>query len=60
MITPGNIIVVFDQSDSMGQKFTDADAGTTDAGLLLPKWEAAENALVAAVTPIEMEARARQ
>jgi hypothetical protein len=49
MIKPGNIIVVFDQSDSMGQAFKDADGGTS----MLKKWQAAEQALVQAVTPIQ-------
>jgi hypothetical protein len=51
-ITPGHIVVVFDQSDSMQDPFTDADGGTPDGGAL-PKWQAAEDAIVAAVTPIE-------
>jgi hypothetical protein len=50
-LQPGNVIVVFDQSDSMNQKFTDADAG--DGGTSGPKWQVAENALIAALTPIE-------
>jgi von Willebrand factor type A domain len=41
---PGNIVVVFDQSDSMKQPFT---AGSP------PKWQVAEDALVAAITPIQ-------
>lgn len=41
---PGNIVVVFDQSDSMKQPFT---AGSP------PKWQVAETALVAALTPIQ-------
>jgi hypothetical protein len=53
-VTPGHIVVVFDQSDSMNEKFTIADGGTpADGGMLLPKWHAAEDALVAAVTPIQ-------
>jgi von Willebrand factor type A domain len=51
-VTPGHIIVVFDQSDSMQDPFPDADGGTQDGGVL-PKWHAAEDAIVAAVTPIE-------
>jgi hypothetical protein len=43
---PGNIVVVFDQSDSMSQPFTVPDAGAGG-----PKWQVAENAIVAAVTP---------
>jgi hypothetical protein len=41
---PGNIVVVFDQSDSMKQPF---QAGSP------PKWQVAEDALVAALTPIQ-------
>ncbi|MEP7124262.1 MAG: vWA domain-containing protein [Byssovorax sp.] len=41
---PGNIVVVFDQSDSMKQPF---QAGSG------PKWQVAEDALVAALTPIQ-------
>ena len=44
--TPGNIVVVFDQSDSMNQPFS-----TPDGGAGGPKWQVAEDALVAAVTP---------
>ena len=51
-VTPGHIVVVFDQSDSMNDKFTVADAGS-DGGALLPKWQAAENSIVAAVEPIK-------
>jgi hypothetical protein len=47
-VTPGNIVVVFDQSNSMKQPFT--DAGGNALGV---KWQVAENALVAAVQPIE-------
>jgi hypothetical protein len=44
---PGNIVVVFDQSNSMKQPFTAPDGGASG-----PKWQVAEDALVAAVTPI--------
>ncbi|MFO0762327.1 MAG: vWA domain-containing protein [Byssovorax sp.] len=47
-ITPGNIVVVFDQSDSMKKPFTDPSGNQ-----LGPKWKVAEDALVAAVQPIE-------
>lgn len=47
-LTPGNIVVVFDQSDSMQQPFSTPDAGPGG-----PKWQVAEDALVSAVTPIE-------
>jgi hypothetical protein len=43
---PGNIVVVFDQSNSMGQPYT-----TPDAGAAGTKWQVAEDAIVAAVTP---------
>jgi hypothetical protein len=46
MTTPGNIVVVFDQSDSMNQPFTESDGGS--AG---PKYKVAEDALVAALMP---------
>ncbi len=45
---PGNIVVVFDQSDSMNQPFTEADGGS--AG---PKYKVAEDALAAALAPQE-------
>jgi von Willebrand factor type A domain len=48
MATPGNIVVVFDQSDSMNDPFTEADGGS--AG---PKYKVAEDALVAALEPQE-------
>jgi hypothetical protein len=47
-LTPGNVVVVFDQSNSMKNNFTDADGGV--AGV---KWQIAEQALVAALTPDE-------
>ena len=47
MITPGNLVVVFDQSDSMNQPFT-GDGGTSG-----PEYKVAEDALVAALTPDE-------
>jgi von Willebrand factor type A domain len=48
MITPGTLVVVFDQSDSMNQKFTSGDGGPSG-----PKYQVAEDALVAALTPSE-------
>ncbi len=45
-LTPGNIVVVFDQSDSMKQPYQTPDAGS--AG---PKYKVAEDAIVAALTP---------
>jgi hypothetical protein len=44
-IVPGNIIVVFDQSNSMDKPFTDGGQTT--------KWQVAEASLVAGVSPIE-------
>lgn len=44
--TPGNIVVVFDQSNSMHKPFSMPDGGAGG-----PKWQVAEDALVAAVTP---------
>ncbi|MEO7329022.1 MAG: hypothetical protein ABI193_10615, partial [Minicystis sp.] len=46
-VNPGNIVVVFDQSNSMKQPFTDPNGVASG-----PKWTVAENALVAAVQPI--------
>lgn len=46
--TPGNVIVVFDQSNSMKQAFTDTDAGTSK-----PKYVAATDSLLAAIAPIQ-------
>jgi hypothetical protein len=43
-VTPGNIVVVFDQSDSMIQPFMAGGA---------PKWKVARDSLVAALTPDE-------
>jgi len=45
-VTPGNIVVVFDQSDSMNQAFKEADGGTAGA-----KYKVAEDALTAALAP---------
>ncbi len=50
-LTPGNIVVVFDQSNSMKQSYQDPDGGTGDGGATGPKWQVAEDALVAALTP---------
>jgi hypothetical protein len=50
-LTPGNIVVVFDQSDSMHQPYKDPDAGAGDGGSVGPKWQVAEDAIVAAFTP---------
>jgi len=47
-VTPGNIVVVFDQSNSMKQPFNDADAGVAGT-----KWQVSEDAIVSAITPIE-------
>jgi hypothetical protein len=47
-VTPGNIVVVFDQSDSMNQPFATADGGTGG-----PKYKVAEDALAAALAPSE-------
>ena len=47
-VTPGNVVVVFDQSNSMNQKFTEPDGGKAAA-----KWEVAQQALADAVKPIE-------
>jgi von Willebrand factor type A domain len=47
-LTPGNVVVVFDQSDSMKQPFTEKDGGA--AGV---KWQIAEDAIVAAFMPNE-------
>jgi hypothetical protein len=47
-LTPGNVIVVFDQSNSMKDPFTDTDGGASG-----PKWQVAEQAIVAAFTPDE-------
>jgi hypothetical protein len=47
-MTPGNIVVVFDQSDSMKNAFNGGDAGASG-----PKWQVAEDALVAAIKPIQ-------
>ena len=52
-VTPGHLVVVFDQSDSMNQKFKDTDGGLGDSGASLPKWQAAEDSLVAALAPIK-------
>jgi hypothetical protein len=46
--TPGNVIVVFDQSDSMNKAFSDPDAGTNK-----PKYVAATDSLLAAISPIQ-------
>jgi len=43
--SPGNLVVVFDQSDSMKQVFA------TDGGATGPKYQVAEDAIVAAITP---------
>jgi hypothetical protein len=54
MVTPGNLVVVFDQSDSMNQPFTgDGGTGGGDAGISGAKYKVAEDALVAALTPDE-------
>ncbi len=45
-VSPGNIVVVFDQSDSMNQPFDNADGGS--AG---PKYKVAEDALATALAP---------
>ena len=50
---PGNVVVVFDQSNSMRQPFE-----VTDAGVKTPKWQVARDALAAAVTPIAGKLRA--
>ena len=47
-LTPGNIVVVFDQSDSMKNKFNDADAGVR-----APSGRPRRTRIVAAVTPID-------
>jgi hypothetical protein len=47
-LTPGNIVVVFDQSDSMTDAYTLPDGGSGGA-----KWKVAEEALTAALTPNE-------
>jgi hypothetical protein len=44
-LVPGNVVVVFDQSDSMNQAFGDAG----------PKYKVASEALLAAITPIQGE-----
>jgi hypothetical protein len=44
-LVPGNVVVVFDQSDSMNQGFGDAG----------PKYQVASAALLAAITPIQGE-----
>jgi hypothetical protein len=51
MTNPGNIVVVFDQSDSMKQPYMTMDGGTGDGGAALPKWQVARDALVAALQP---------
>lgn len=48
--TPGNVVVVFDQSNSMGQPFDQ-----TDSGVPIPKWTVARDALSAAVTPLAVQ-----
>jgi hypothetical protein len=50
---PGNVVVVFDQSDSMGQSFSAPDAGATG-----PKWKVARDALATAVQPVSGSLRA--
>jgi hypothetical protein len=47
-VSPGNIVVVFDQSDSMSQAFDNADGGSAGA-----KYKVAEDALTAALAPQE-------
>lgn len=47
-VTPGNIVVVFDQSNSMDGNFKAGDAGASGV-----KWQVAENAIVNAVSPIQ-------
>lgn len=49
---PGNVVVVFDQSNSMGQKLTPADGGAPE-----PKWAVARDALAAAVAPLASSLR---
>ena len=49
---PGNVVVVFDQSNSMRQAFASGDAGAT-----APKWQVARDALAAAVQPIAASLR---
>jgi hypothetical protein len=46
MMTPGTIVVVFDQSDSMNQAFSSGDGGPSGA-----KYKVAEDSLVAALMP---------
>ena len=48
-ITAGNVLVVFDQSWTMAEPWTDPN------GVVSPKYSAAGNALVAAVQPIAFE-----
>jgi len=55
-LTPGNIVVVFDQSNSMKQPYQDADGGAGDGGAgdggaADPKYQVAEDALIAGLTP---------
>jgi hypothetical protein len=45
---PGNIVVVFDQSDSMQQQYVEADGGKAGT-----KWKVSEDAIVAGLTPDE-------
>lgn len=50
---PGNVVVVFDQSDSMKNNFNDPDAGASG-----PKWQVARDALAAALQPLAGTLRA--